>query len=147
MTQRIIYVGLDMLGRVNPGIVNVESEESEEYIYDFAERGHHYFYYEGDLSWLDEFSKARLEALEEWKEQLRTRPPGLLCGSHPPENGDVFWDPQGNKHMWLAGEWRPVAPEPSAPPTWQEKLVAKVFCPACFLPRFIPGHKFRGCWS
>lgn len=26
-----------------------------------------------------------------------------------------------------------------------ERIAAFFFCPACFLPRFVPGHKFRGC--
>lgn len=69
----------------------------------------------------------------------------VLCGHNPPEDGDVAWNPQGDKYMWVAGAWRYVEPERTAPPTWQEKLAAKLLCPACFLPRFIPGHKLRGC--
>ena len=30
-------------------------------------------------------------------------------------------------------------------PPLGERLAAAVFCPACLLPRFVPGHRLRGC--
>ena len=73
--------------------------------------------------------------------------PGLtICGY--PKPGDIIWtgtDVQyqmsGDGYMYLVDEVETVTPKVS----WSAKLAAKLMCPACFLPRFFPGHGVRGC--
>lgn len=56
----IIYVGQDMSGAVCPS----EYVDEEIYARQGAEDGHHYFFYDGDLGWLDEFRTQARIALE-----------------------------------------------------------------------------------
>lgn len=67
-----------------------------------------------------------------------------LCGV--PEPGDVMYSPDGDKYVVKEnGMLEFIEPEPKRGPSWSEKLAARIFCPACFLPLFVPGHKFKGC--
>lgn len=59
-TEHIIYVGEDMLGHTSPGIYGLD----EEYAREGAERGHHYFFYDGNLEWLKPFEEERLQSLQ-----------------------------------------------------------------------------------
>lgn len=101
----IIFVGPDMLGRDSPGLFTA-GEEWAQFLAEYdgpSERN--YFFYEGDLAWLDEYQVMREEALVE--AIRRYKPP----------------------------------PAPSL----GERIAAKLFCSACLLPKFVPGHKIRGC--
>lgn len=145
--SHIIYVGQDMLGLASPGLYGLD----EFYACEAAQRGHHYFFYDGDLDWLKPFEEQREESLKTALLGRYDPPPServngwLLCGT-PPEPGSYAWNPKGEKFVYLAdGSWEKVEEPTPVGPTWQEKLAAKIFCPACFLPRFVPGHKLRGC--
>lgn len=69
--------------------------------------------------------------------------PGLFRCGEPPSEGEYVWRPDG-KYM-VVGELLVPVDEGFTKPSFGEQLATKLLCPACFLPRFIPGHRFRGC--
>ncbi len=67
-----------------------------------------------------------------------------LCGP-PPTPGNVVWNPAGERFVYQEdGTWLKI-PTPEIKVSKGERIAAFFMCPACFLPRFVPGHKIRGC--
>lgn len=68
----------------------------------------------------------------------------VLCGA-PPRPGDVLYSPDGDKYLMLENGVLDLISKPVRRLSLREKVVSKFFCGACLIPRFVPGHKFRGC--
>lgn len=66
----------------------------------------------------------------------------FTCGE-PPKDGEYVW--QGDKQYMVVGDLLVPVATADYKPSLGEKIAAKLMCPACLLPRFVPGHSFRGC--
>jgi hypothetical protein len=83
------------------------------------------------------------DELEKYTQRFAEAHPNLIYFYHPAD--DLDWLGEYQTRGQEALDMAIAMSKPPAPPTWQEKLIARIMCPACFLPLFVPGHKFRGC--
>jgi hypothetical protein len=68
-------------------------------------------------------------------------PPGMPAGGPPQGSGEskpaCCPHTPGGPHSLLCRNRRQ--------PTLGERIAARLMCPACLLPRVVPGHRLRGC--
>lgn len=67
-----------------------------------------------------------------------------ICGY--PRPGEIIWTGRNIRYrMSDDGYMYLIEDEDPYKPSLGERIAAKLLCPACLLPRFFPGHGFRGC--